>query len=505
LIINKRRCLGALLLTAVFLVSCGTGELPDIPLEPLEGALPNTETPESYYVTVASDCSADTWELAETLAFAIQEKTGVETRRLHIHEDAFREEGSIFIYLGMIPEFTEGRVFMKDLRRYDYLCRWVGGRLLLGGRTDEATRAAVERFCKEILPLASDASLMGKDGGFLYRSDQYGVGSVSLNGFALSEYRLVYPTDASDAMRLLAYALRDKITERSGYVLEAISAEERKDAEKGIFLGTEAPAQTGECAYLIPTEQGILLTAWDFFGISVAAERLCAQLFADLSQSECSWELSQAQTFVYEHRSHELLSFAAEGLTPFGSPNAVRQITDPILSHLPSAAFCGSVAEDQAQYLSQNLSGYDSLRHTGGCTAYGRDGALTRLTFAPIEGTELYASSFWVGDEWNGFSVIRIGGTLTEDCQLRLSELFDDLGDYPTVLLVHVEAKAGTLTLETDPSTGLSAILAESYAVAGTSYYWECHATVKNMTTQVTNGGSADLYRTVTVERTSAF
>jgi hypothetical protein len=178
--------------------------------------------------------------------------------------------------LGWIADVEAVSGALRSLRRDDYLCRRTGNTVILGGRTDGATRTAVERFCREILPAATAESLMSENGGFSYCGEDYGVTSVKLNGFDLWEYRIVYPKGEAEALQSLSYRLRDEIANRSGYVLEVLSERDLDGATKGIFIGTETPDQEGACAYLIPKSNGILLCAEDFFGVSVAADRLCA-------------------------------------------------------------------------------------------------------------------------------------------------------------------------------------------------------------------------------------
>lgn len=501
----------AMLLLCVLLVSCEGTDGQELPLELLEQELPapdsEEETPDAYCVIVSSDCSAELWDTAQALADAIADRTGVKTERIYEHEESFLKEGAFFIYLGWVRSSPEANGWIRRLKRDDYLCRRTENAMVIGGKTDAATHAAVDRFCQELLPAAEASALMHPDGGFTYLSDGYAVDTVKLNGFDLHEYCVVYPSDASDSIRTLAQDLRYEIAERSGYLLETLPEDRFDSVGKGIFIGTEEPLQTGDSAHWIPKDNGVLLTAWSFFGISVATERFCSRLFADAASGACSLDVPVEQSFLYVNGAYRLFNAALEGLLPFDTPNEIIQITDLITFEQPHAIFCGTVPTDQAKYLTQSLSGYTlierAMNGTDPLTAYDKDGALSFLEARSIEGTDLLVSSFWMGDEWNGFGVLQISGTLTEDGVLRLSELCAKLQGEPAVILVHILSEGGELSFE--DTENVHAVLSETYTVADDSYIFACYATAEHMNVHVENGGQASVHRFVTVERTSAF
>ena len=456
-----------MLLLVLLLVSCGVGDLTDIPLEPLDVPLADAD-PATYSVIAASDCSAECRALAQTLVDAIGAQTGGTAQFYYQHEAPSASREGIVIYLGWIADVEAVSGALRTLRRDDYLCRRTGNTVILGGRTDGATRTAVERFCREILPAATAERLMSEEGGFLYRGADYGASSVKLNGFDLWEYCIVYPKKGAEELQSLALALRDEIADRSGYVLEVTSDSGAGAMSRGIFVGTEPPDQEGSCAYLIPKSNGVLLCAEDFFGVSVAAERLCAYLLTGSDQGEHSWTLSVDEAFEYAHRSYSLLSMTGQG-SGLSSPEQIQRLLDPVLTHQPDAVWFGAVEEERVTYLTQGLQGYTPL---GGSTAdwvCGREGVLSGQTECFVSKAGVTVLSHWVGDEWNGFRALRISGELTEEQVMAAGELAALMTDEPTVILIHTTGAA--LTVDSAMPSDLCAVLAEQIATEEAGFF----------------------------------
>ncbi len=500
-----------MVLIGALLISCGGVDSDNLPLELVGDSQPSTDTdesteeiPEAYCVTIPTDSSPSLRACGDALAVSIERQTGVRTRCLYEHEIS-GEEDVFWIYLGWVRSASTSHWEIKDLRRADYRCLRVKNAIVLGGKSDGATEAAVARFCREILPAASASVLMPADGGFSYTASDYEVETVTLNGFDLHEYGLVYPTNDSPSLHSLATALRDEIARRSGYVLAVLSEQEHAAMGKGIFLRVDRELPTVSSAYWIPREDGITLSATDSFGVSVAVDQFCRQLLSRGSaDTTCAMTVSTDRAFAYGHQPYRLASLAVRGRLPFDMEGLV-SLTDCVFSDAPHAVLCDAPMVEQVRRLSESLTAYAPLTHTedGTVLAYGAEGVLSLSDTYRIEGASLGATLLWVGDELGGFSVLHISGALSEDRAICLSDWFTpDMT--PTVVLIHTEGD-GRLFLEDADATKLDAVCAEESVMAGKRSFFSCYAVSEMARVSTEEGSRAEGYRSLTVELVSAF
>lgn len=509
MIIGKigRACVWVLLL-CLLLSGCQKERAPEIPLELLRENLPSEESEQAkqYCVVIPDDSSACVWETAQGLAHKLTQQIGKEIEFVYEHKAPSAQKEMFFLFVGWLRSVDVSDRLMKNLKKDDYLCRSVEQGICLGGKTDEATRTAVDRFCEEILPAATASSLMHPDGGFSYVGDAYSVESVRLNGFDLHTYCVVYPNDSSAQLLELVYAMRDEIADVSGYWLDVRAEKNIGEQEKGIWIGTASPPQAGMSAYLLPIEQGILLTGWDFFGISVAARSFCSLLLRE-GETQIGINVIEIQAFSYGQTEHTLLSIAPEGVFPFSSLAEVQALADRIHGDGPDAVFCGAIPIDQANYLTGSLGGYASV--TGAIDslwdilAYAKGDTVSLIETHASENASWVVSSFWVGSRWNGFQVVQISGTLTEDEEWSISELELDW-EAPTLFLIHTRISGGSFSLSDMEKCGASLVLSEQYAVSDDLYFFACYATVSELRVQMGDLPSG-IYRTMSVDRLSAF
>ena len=496
------------LLLCVLLTACQKESAPEIPLELLSENVDDEEAHvvEQYYIVVPDNSSACIWETAQRLAQKLTQQIDKEIECVYEHEASSAQKETFFLFLGWIRSVDVSDRLMKNLRKDDYLCRSVESGICLGGKSDEATRTAVERFCEEILPAATASALMHPDGGFSYVSDAYAVDSVRLNGFDLHSYCLVYPNDASSELLALVYAMRDEIADISGYWLDIRSEKKIGEQEKGIRIGTDVPPQAGMSGYLLPVEQGILLTGWDFFGISVAARSFCSLLLRE-GETEIGMDVTEIQTFLYGQTEHTLVSIVPEGVIPFSSVAEVQALTDRIYLDDPDAIFCGRMPIDQSFYLTGSLNAYDAVTGTeesiSDLVAYAKGNTVSLMGANVSENGSWTVSSFWVGDSLNGFQVVQISGTLAEHEEWSISEL--ELNwEEPILLLIHTRLSGGSLSLLDLDKSGVSSILSEQYTVSNDSYFFACYATEEAIRVQMEDSPSG-VYRLMSVDRLSAF
>ena len=182
---------------------------------------------DKVYVIIPEDCSGELSLKARELANAIIEKTGVSSLVKYDNEDISLGDDDLALLLGA-TKYIASQEAIKPLRRGDYVCRWDGGELILGGRHDDATVAAIEKFISDVLHGASRANLMSENASFEQKSI-YEFSDVTLNGFDLYDYTFVYAGNDNGDEKKYLEALREYIVKRSGYFLKMISEDELDD------------------------------------------------------------------------------------------------------------------------------------------------------------------------------------------------------------------------------------------------------------------------------------
>lgn len=243
------------------------------------------ETVRYYYdVIVPSDASADIYEKARTLAARLFQKTGALSDVYYEYEMPESSACRTRIYVGELG-LQMCRRFYKDFRINDYGYCYSEGAVLIGGVTDSATCEAIDKFISDILPKASLDSIMSEQDNFVYKA-VYLSGERSLNGFALSEYTLVYPSGNAVALGF-AELISEKIETTLGYSLAVCSENECDPMARSICIGKTARAGTDDALYseieakILPYATGVSIVSESAFGMELAAERLLDMLCCD--------------------------------------------------------------------------------------------------------------------------------------------------------------------------------------------------------------------------------
>ncbi|MBE6546538.1 MAG: hypothetical protein E7668_03745 [Ruminococcaceae bacterium] len=493
--------LGALFLT---LSGCGAQEA-DFPFEAL---LPVTDTeseaaseaiPEEkgyYRIIVSADASAELLAAARAFAAKVEDATD---RHVYVVYDAdlLPSEKAVDILLGDVGHGV-AQMLLKDLKDGEYLCRMQEGVIVLGGRTDAATVAAIERFCTEWLPYASSELLMRPDGGFLY--DLPEEKAILLNGYPLSEYRVILPDDAPAALHRLSEALRDRLAQTDGSLLSIVSLSEYNGSGRGIFLEVTAdPSQSG-VAHLIPREKGILLCAPDLLGVSVAVRTLC-EAFSESEQ----YALNASHSVSYEKPQYRIATVLANHVLPFDTPSEITAVTAPITEYGADCVLIGEVPEDSVDRLNNNLlSDYVGLEQTavdGTVTpVYAKSGAAEVLSSKGKVG-ELSMTVCRVGKGDAAFLLIGLSGSVTETRALTLSSELAQSG-LPVMILLHTEHTGGSVTLSLQEHAA-ETYLSKTYTVRNHTYTVTCYGTANAFCVTEGNADDSGGYRDVGIERVS--
>ena len=491
------RCL-CLCVLCVLLVACSSEKA--YPFD----ALMNTPEPQqgstaSYRIVVASDCSASLREAANGLAVRLAETLSVSAPVVYDAQTDLVGENVTEIVLGEADR-PGVKSLMRGMRRDDYRCQTLEGRIVIGGVHDAATLIALEHFYREILPSATAECLLQAEAGFFYVGN-YPKTKVCLNGFELTEYRLLLPDSASSEWRVLAESLRDAIAQKSGYWLRIL---EEKDSDGvGKFL-TLRQSSDDALAHLAPSEDGMVLSARTAYGVSVAASELCSLLFADGTALSYDCRVESPQAISYRS-AYTVATVLGEHWLPAQTPSDISEVVGPVRDSEADVLLFASATEADRDYLSASLSDYTLLgTEQAGETVLPLYQKGTDVTVIATYSGALSCSVLRVGDEASGFLVAHISGTVEAGEAVVLPECLRQTA-LPVVLLVQTVGEGSALLGETASSAGLSLSFERAYSFDGRAYSYACYVTPNafSVTPGEVNarGGCAEL----TVERISAF
>lgn len=236
-----------------------------------------------YRIVIPSDCTATLALLAKDMARGIEERTGIDCGVVYDVEDFPYVEGAIEIILGNADRDAAALAF-EDLKTGDYVCRFVGGSLCIGGPSEEATLTAARRFVDEILPGATAARIMETDGGFEHIGE-YGLDTVLLCGFDIGDYSL-----AHSGHEEFAKHIRKTVADACGTYLE-ISDDECVKGKKEIVIATDVSSRG--TAYIRMNNEDVIIGSADTYGLSFAVAKFCALLLSDAEDGRASFDVGE--------------------------------------------------------------------------------------------------------------------------------------------------------------------------------------------------------------------
>ena len=113
-------------------------------------------------VIVPSTASDALIARARTLCTELAARTGIPASFFFDNEALPKQDDVRLILLGNTAHALSDK-HLGDLRRDDYLCALDEDALILGGKSDSATLAAIDRFSAELLPYADAEILINAD------------------------------------------------------------------------------------------------------------------------------------------------------------------------------------------------------------------------------------------------------------------------------------------------------------------------------------------------------
>ena len=261
-----------------------------------------TDTPfaERVYVIIPQGCSAELSAKASRIADKIIEKTGVPVSVKYDNEDTLSQGNNLEILVGTTNRMRSQEV-LASLKMGEYLCCWDRGAIVIGGRYEESTLLALDDFLERVLPGATRDSLMGENVR-LEKSVEYDIERLTLNGYDLYDFTIVYRAENENCEREIATFLRDKLAMQSGYLLDVIPHTERTEQTGkaicvGNVLGDTEYWQSYEAKIKTLAQNDILVDGKGTYGLSAAMAELINKISAVSADKTVNVDLSSA-TFI---------------------------------------------------------------------------------------------------------------------------------------------------------------------------------------------------------------
>ncbi len=265
----------ALLLCAVCLFSACASSSPSPDLYDLGQTPSNSERHQDpfashLYVIIPASAEPALVEKAQALVSGLIQYTEISTDLFYDNQSFVAREDAGYVLLGY-TSYPASRQALLSLKRDDYLCCWdpEARTLILGGKKDSATVAAIDRFSQTILPYADKAVLMSNTADFEVRAE-YAVPELLLCGHSLGSYNIVYPDNPQKEELTIAHALREALADRCGFYPDLIALSKVTSFERLIILSGEAPASVPAQISCVGTT--ITLSASSAYGLGEAAE-----------------------------------------------------------------------------------------------------------------------------------------------------------------------------------------------------------------------------------------
>jgi hypothetical protein len=301
----KRICLTLIfaLLLLCLLSSCSSCKKDDGGLDKFEQLIVSTDSPENEgeafadaaYVVVSHSAGFELVSRAVALADALTAKTGIATFLKYDSEPTV--SGTFEILLGYTTRLV-AKENLTGLRDGDYICRYDRGYIVLGGRTESATLAALDKFEAEILPGASYAAIMSKDAHFEVMGE-YPIDELTINGYPIHEYTIVY----DDAAVEIADAMARYVKVNSGFTLSCVQLK-NYDEKDGKSIRLVIDDKNSETVMTVADDGSVTISAPDCFGLSFAATSLAEELFANVSGKVSNAIFDSRE--VFDCGAHEL-------------------------------------------------------------------------------------------------------------------------------------------------------------------------------------------------------
>lgn len=361
LITVKFRFLLALLaLLSLLLCSCQVTPLDSSPVHAVQNAEDNILSKDASthdYLLLPANAGSELVARAHALANALSAQTGIPATLYFDSDDFLMQENARLILLGNVRHAL-AEAHLHGLRRDDYICVTEENVLILGGKSDAATVAAIDRFSNTLLPYADAEILVNTDQHFAV-SAEYALSTVTLNGFSLDDYRIVYPKNGVLLEKEIAYRLRDRMADRCGFYLDVLSDDLVAEEARTIAIGACFDRSSSLDAGIYATDSSISLCGDSAYSLGEAASVLLDRLFGDGTAKTVTLTLDHFLSISAIPPTLTVLSGLLCERDAISNITSVAALSANVQMHLPILLPLSSVSRNLLlRDLEPSLSGY---------------------------------------------------------------------------------------------------------------------------------------------------
>ncbi len=314
----KRRILSALLAILIFVLSlslssCGKesdGTFDDLyeaisiyeDMVSKQEELEALDSRKTYVIIIPVNCGAEIFNSAALLSGVMSKSVGYKVE-VYYDSDIKPKSSNVEILVGETDREKSQR-FAKRLRVYDYGYEYADGAVTIGAHSDTLVAEAVEAFCDGIVLDKISTVYINATKPFLV-SREYEISGVTLCGFPISEYVIVYSNNNKLGEKALAEKLKKSLEEYTGYSLPVVSDSSVSDSAKFICVGkssvTKASVIPSVALIASAENQSIELFAEDNYGLNLCIEQLLTLLKESEVDGACNLELSGIMKTAYQN------------------------------------------------------------------------------------------------------------------------------------------------------------------------------------------------------------
>ena len=242
-----------------------------------------------YNIVIRGDASSKVKELANMLSDSIASAGGRDCIVSIDTEDYYDFYYSTYrILLGYTAE-SSSRMYMLSLNRDDYICKYHGDDLILGGKSDTAVENAVIRLIQNIEIIEDSARRISEENCFLVRH-RYEISRAQINGIDIVEYTFVCAGDFKTADAKFVERLRELISNKCGAYPDINYDGKRVGGKREIILSYDNEI---EDVIIKVDREDVIILANESCGLSFATLKFYELLFSDVENGEAKISLTE--------------------------------------------------------------------------------------------------------------------------------------------------------------------------------------------------------------------
>ena len=189
---------------------------------------------DTFVIVLPSDISGAVYDATLALSEKISEQTLSDTKVIYDYEKAQLKSDDLLILVGK-TNYDESQSFLRDFRVDDFGYTYSDRTVLICGVSEQSLLSAIEKFKKDIVLYADSEHFISNGTEYIFRAE-YDIKRITLNGYQLCDYTLVYPNGNTDAFAAASY-FRGILSENTGYYLDVKSDTQIQKDSRAICIG----------------------------------------------------------------------------------------------------------------------------------------------------------------------------------------------------------------------------------------------------------------------------